>query len=222
MLIRNEIFNSNYSVKFNRQNKVADRKKSFNLYEDSINFKSKLVQKSDNKTLLRKIFGFFASIIAIKNVTDQVKSNDSTNLTDKIDFEWNSENMGYKVLKNAGFSDEIIDKTLVRMKQKDADILKIGLNKCPIKDSEEMISEIYNGFNNSLKNEEEATMQTFKLLSKIFEQREEGRVYINNVSDAIKKFGIDVFKKGNLNDGGFFGDNFAFIDKNGKDITSNF
>ena len=219
MLVKNDIFNLNYSIKFNKQNKIVDKKNFFNLYEDSINFKSKLVQKSDNKTLLKKIFGFFASIIAIKNASDQVKFNDNEDLINNIDFEWNSENKGYKVLKNVGFSDEIINKTLVEMKQKDADILKIGLNKCPINDSEEMISGIYDGFNNSLKNEEKSAMQTFKLLSEIFKRRKKGKVYIYNVNDAIKKFGIDVFKKGTLDDGGFFGDNFSFIDKNGQNIA---
>lgn len=219
MLVKNDIFNLNYSIKFNKQNKIVDKKNFFNLCEDSINFKSKLVQKSDNKTLLKKFFGFFASIIAIKNASDQVKSNDNEDLINNIDFEWNSENKGYKVLKNVGFSDEIINKTLVEMKQKDADILKIGLNKCPINDSEEMISGIYDGFNNSLKNEEKSAMQTFKLLSEIFKRRKKGKVYIYNVNDAIKKFGIDVFKKGTLDDGGFFGDNFSFIDKNGQNIA---
>ncbi|MBR3889988.1 hypothetical protein IKJ53_05680 [bacterium] len=189
---------------------------SYELGQDRVCFKGKIQEKNDNKNFFQKILQFFNFSIDSEaaNQKESIENDDF----DEILAEWNPENRGYKTLTNAGFSEELIDKAINKMEKKDSDILKIGLNKSSIKDSEEMLSDIYDGLNNSLKNEEESAVQTFKLLSKIFEQRSEGRIYIHSVRDAIKANGIDVYKKGKLNDGGFLGDNFAFVDKSGKNI----
>ncbi|MBR2430382.1 hypothetical protein IKB17_02825 [bacterium] len=186
-------------------------------------FQGKILKNpADSRDFFKKISGFLGfgattSFLGI-NFNKTLKEEKCDLDIDILLKEWNSNSKGHKVLQDAGFLTDLIDKTISKMKLDDAIALKKGLTMVSIKDSEEMISKIYEGFYKDLKDEEKTALYTFNLLAEIFKNSEEGRIYINNVAESVETYGVNIYKKGMLNDGGFFGNSFAFVDKNGQII----
>lgn len=169
---------------------------------------------------LKKILGITtagaAGVAVTKMATEEVKNN-----SEVVVDEWSSECKGYKVLANAGFSDELINKTINKMEKSEVDSLKKGFDKVYIKDgtgTNGIISSIYNELNKDFHDEEKSAEVTFKLLSEILKRSKEDRIYLYGVYASIKFEGAKVFEKGTLDDGGFFGDNFTFLDKEGNNL----
>lgn len=185
---------------------------------DSVCFKGNPSKKLF--TTLKRILGITTvgatGVAATKIATEEIK-----NSPEVITDEWNTECKGYKVLANAGFSDELINKTIDKMEKSEVDSLKKGFDKVYIKDGEGtdgIISRIYNELNKDLHDEEKSAEVTFKLLSEILKRSKEDRIYLYGVYASIKFEGAKVFEKGTLDNGGIFGNNFTFHDKDGHNL----
>ena len=223
MLTINHISNHYQLLKSKKQNQITRNKNiSFESSNNSTYFKNKLIKNNSNKTFFKKIIELFGltSIIATNVNSNSSLKKETIDWEKDLVEEWNSDCKGYKVLLEAGFSDELINASLNKIKPKEANLLKNGLNIVRIKDAEETINGIYNGFNNDLKNNEESAIQTLKILIQIFEQKKEGRIFLHYIKDAVSMYGIKVFEKGKLNDGGFFEDSFAFVNSKGENIAN--
>lgn len=205
---------------FNQNNKTGiNCPRSYQESGDSVCFKGSFVKKGiqnlkNSDGILKKILGlitFGTTGVAATKLED----------TPKVDItadEWNSECKGYKILSRAGFTNELIDKTISKMEESEADSLKKGMNNIYIKGDDFVISDIYEAFNKDLQDEEKSAEITFKLLSEIFKRSKEDRIYLYGVRASAKYEGVGLFEKGTLNNGGQFGSNFTFVDKEGNNL----
>ena len=191
---------------------------------DSVCFMGKvknITKSCDVLSRIKKIFGISAAGAVAQVATTTIATGCARNNSEAVTDEWNSECKGYKVLVNAGFSDELINKTINKMEKSEVDSLKKGFDKVYIKNgtgTNGIISRIYNELNKDFHDEEKSAEVTFKLLSEILKRSKDDRIYLYGVYASIKFEGAKVFEKGTLNDGGFFGDNFTFLDKNGYSL----
>lgn len=187
---------------------------------DTVCFKAMKPKNSIN--FFKKIFGLTsagAAGVAAAKITNE----EASKVTEDKNDEWNSSCKGYKILVKAGFSEELIDKTINKMEKEEVDSLKKGFDNVYIKGSEGrkgIISGIYDAFNKDYQDDEKSAEVTFKLLSEIFKRSKEDRIYLYGVYASIKYEGASVFEKGSLSDGGLWGNNFTFLDKEGNNLGS--
>lgn len=183
---------------------------------DSICFKGG-AQKKGILDGIKKILGITTAGATVVTAT-KLATKETEKKAEAIADEWNSESKGYKKLTDAGFSNELIDKTIDKMEKSEAESLKQGLDKIYINNSERMISGIFEGLNKDIQDDEKSAEITFKLLSEIFKRSKDNQIYLYGVYASIKFEGAKVFEKGTLNNGGTFGDNFTFLDKEGDSL----
>ncbi len=188
---------------------------------DTVCFKAKKLNIGING-FFKKIFGLTsagAAGVAAAKITNE----EASKVTEDKNDEWNPSCKGYKILVKAGFSEELIDKTINKMEEDEVDSLKKGFDNVYIKNSEGsngIISKIYDALNQDLHDDEKSAEITLKLLSEIFKRSKEDRIYLYGVYASLKYEGAKVFEKGTLSDGGLWGDNFTFFDKDGHNLAS--
>lgn len=185
---------------------------------DTVCFKGNVPKKGFTNPF-KKLFGITAAgtagVAAAKIAADEIKNNAEV-ATDN----WNQNSKGYKILTKAGFSNELIDKTINNMEQAEADTFKNGMNDIYIKNAERMIGGIFQGLNKDLQDDEKSAEMTFRMLSEIFQKSKDNNINIYGVYASVKFEGANVLENGTLSDGGRWGDNFTIYDKDGNSLAA--